>query len=154
MQKGEITKTPCQCSNLKYVPIHSVTGYLVCQRGSKNSARDLKKQIFLFCLVLWTISKTRQMKLFQLFHLSDNKATGKPGQLVLVKNSLIHLGTLDWNCMINIVKPNDISWHFYISSVGISCALDFMTKHSSSSSACSQSSWYPWSSEITSWVRQ
>ena len=70
-----------------------MTDYLVCQRGSKNSARDLKIQIVLFCFVHWTISRTGQMELFQLFHLSNNKATGKPGQLILVKNSLIHLKT-------------------------------------------------------------
>ena len=64
------------------------------------------------------------MKLFQFFHLSDNKATGKPGQLVLVKNSLIHL-KMD----LNIVKPNNISCHFNIYSSGISCNLDFMTNH-------------------------
>ena len=85
------------------IPIHSVAGYLVCQRGSKNSSRDLKIQIFLVCLVHWKIPKTGQMKLFQFFHLSDNKATGKPGQLVLVKNSLIHL-KMD----LNIVKPNNM----------------------------------------------
>ena len=101
-----------------------MAGYLVCQRGSKNSARDLKIQIFLVCLVHWKIPKTGQMKLFQFFHLSDNKATGKPGQLVLVKNSLIHL-KMD----LNIVKPNNISCHFYIYSSGISCNPDFMTNH-------------------------
>ena len=91
----------------KYIPIHSVACYLVCQRGSKNSARDLKIQIFLVCLVYWKIPKTGKMKLFQFFRLSDNKATGKPGQLVLAKNSLIHL-KMD----LNIVKPNNISCHF------------------------------------------